>query len=247
MNLPRRQFLHLAAGGAALPAIPHSAWAQTYPTRPVRIIVGFPAGVAPRHSSRGSSVNGCRNGSVSQSSSRTGRALAAMSALKSSLGRRPPTATRSLLAVSSRCGINATLYEKLNFNFIRDIAPVAMIGLYPLCHGGKSRIAEPKPSPSSSPMPRPIRARSTWRQQEQTDLRPHLMGELIQDDGRRQTSSRATKRWSHAIYSADRYKSRLQSNNDRRSRYIKEGARVRPLAVKLRDAGRGAARRSGHE
>ena len=44
MKLPRRQFLHLAAGAAALPAVSHFAWAQTYPTRPVRIIVGFPAG-----------------------------------------------------------------------------------------------------------------------------------------------------------------------------------------------------------
>ena len=41
MNLPRRRFLHLAVGAAALPAVSHSAWAQAYPTRPVRIIVGF--------------------------------------------------------------------------------------------------------------------------------------------------------------------------------------------------------------
>src|SRR5262249_58083924 len=44
MKLPRRQFLHLAAGAAALPAVSHIAWAQTYPTRPVRIVVGFPPG-----------------------------------------------------------------------------------------------------------------------------------------------------------------------------------------------------------
>jgi tripartite-type tricarboxylate transporter receptor subunit TctC len=47
MKLPRRTFLHLAAGASALPAVPRIAWAQTYPTRPVRIIVGFPAGGAP--------------------------------------------------------------------------------------------------------------------------------------------------------------------------------------------------------
>ena len=46
MKLPHRQFLHLAAGAAALPAVSRFAWAQTYPTRPVRIIVGFPAGGA---------------------------------------------------------------------------------------------------------------------------------------------------------------------------------------------------------
>ena len=44
MKLPRRQFLHLAAGAAALPAVTRTAWAQTYPTRPVRLIVGYPAG-----------------------------------------------------------------------------------------------------------------------------------------------------------------------------------------------------------
>ena len=49
MKLPRRQFLHLAAGAAALPAVSRIAWAQTYPTRPVRLIVGFPAGSACRH------------------------------------------------------------------------------------------------------------------------------------------------------------------------------------------------------
>ena len=50
MKLPRRQFLHLAAGAAALPAVSRIAWAQTYPTRPVRMIVGFPAGGAPTSS-----------------------------------------------------------------------------------------------------------------------------------------------------------------------------------------------------
>ena len=44
MKLPRRKFLHLAAGASALPAVSHIAWAQTYPTRPVRIVVGFPPG-----------------------------------------------------------------------------------------------------------------------------------------------------------------------------------------------------------
>ena len=44
MKLPRRQFLHLAAGAAALPAVSRCAWAQAYPSRPVRIIVGYPAG-----------------------------------------------------------------------------------------------------------------------------------------------------------------------------------------------------------
>ena len=49
MKLPRREFLHLAAGAAALPAVSRFAWAQTYPSRPVRMVVGFAAGGANRH------------------------------------------------------------------------------------------------------------------------------------------------------------------------------------------------------
>jgi tripartite-type tricarboxylate transporter receptor subunit TctC len=53
MKFPRRQFLHPAAGAAALPALPHIAWAQTYPTRPVRIVIGFPpAGIRRSAKSR---------------------------------------------------------------------------------------------------------------------------------------------------------------------------------------------------
>jgi tripartite-type tricarboxylate transporter receptor subunit TctC len=47
MKLPRRQFLHLAAGAAALPAVPRLAWAQAYPSRPVRLVVTTPAGGSP--------------------------------------------------------------------------------------------------------------------------------------------------------------------------------------------------------
>ena len=123
MKLPhRRKFLHLAVGAAALPAVPRFAWGQSYPSRPVRIVVTFPAG---------------------STSDILARPLAQW--LQERLGQpfvidnRPgaggnigteavinaPSDGYTLLLVPLSSAINATLYDKLNFNFIRDIAPVA--------------------------------------------------------------------------------------------------------------------------
>ena len=87
------------------------------------------------------------------------------------------TATRSSWSVR-RHAINATLYDKLNFNFLRDIAPVAGIIRDALRHGGEPIGSRPRQFPSSSPMPRPIRARSTWRRAA-TERAAHLAGELL--------------------------------------------------------------------
>jgi hypothetical protein len=92
MKLPRRAFLHLAAGVAALPTITRIARAQAYPTRPLTLIVSFPP-VARPTSSRGSLVKRSRSGSASRWSSTTGRAAAAISPCRRSRARRP-TATR---------------------------------------------------------------------------------------------------------------------------------------------------------
>jgi tripartite-type tricarboxylate transporter receptor subunit TctC len=122
MKLPRRNFLHLAAGAAALPALSRIAWAQTYPTRPVRIIVGFAPG-----------------GTADIIARLTGQWLSERLGQPFIIENRPGGGTNiateavvratpdgyTVLMVGTAQAINATLYGKLNYNFIRDIAPVA--------------------------------------------------------------------------------------------------------------------------
>jgi tripartite-type tricarboxylate transporter receptor subunit TctC len=124
MKLPRRQFLHLAAGAAALPAFSRSAWAQAYPSRPVRIIVGFAPGGAYDIIARliGQWLSE-RLGQpfVIENRPGAGSNIATEAAVRTS----PDGYT--LLLVGLTNAINATLYDKLNFNFIRDVAPVAGI------------------------------------------------------------------------------------------------------------------------
>jgi tripartite-type tricarboxylate transporter receptor subunit TctC len=125
MKLPRRTFLHLAGGAAALPAVSRFAWAQAYPTRPVRIIVPFPAGQATDTIARlvGQSLSE-RLGQPFIIENRTGAGgnIATESVVRAT----PDGYTLLLVGVSN--AMNATLYKKLNFNFIREIAPVASIG-----------------------------------------------------------------------------------------------------------------------
>src|SRR6266699_4282797 len=120
--LGRRNFLHLVAGAAALPAASRFAWAQAYPTRPVRLIVGFaPAGgtdimarlIGPWLSER-----------LGQQFVIENRPGAGNNIGTEAVVRAPPDGY-TLLIVSSSNTINATLYDKLNFVFLRDIAPVA--------------------------------------------------------------------------------------------------------------------------
>jgi tripartite-type tricarboxylate transporter receptor subunit TctC len=125
MKLPRRTFLHLAAGAAALPAVSRIARAQTaYPTRPVRIIVGFAPGGAPDIVARllAPSLSE-RLGQPIIVENRTG---AGSNIATEAVVNAPPDG-HTLLLVSPPNFVNATLYEKLNYNFIRDIAPIAAL------------------------------------------------------------------------------------------------------------------------
>ena len=125
MNVPRRKFLHLAAGAAALPGLPRIALAQSYPSRPVRIIVPFPAGQASDNITRliGQSLSE-RLGQPFVIENRTG---AGGNIGTESVVRATPDGYMLLLVGVSNA-MNATLYKKLNFNFIREIVPVASIG-----------------------------------------------------------------------------------------------------------------------
>jgi tripartite-type tricarboxylate transporter receptor subunit TctC len=122
MKLCRRQFLRLAASAAALPAVPRFAWAQTYPTRPVRIIVGFPAGGAGDTLAR--LIGQWLQERLGQPFIVENRPGAGGNIATEAVVRAPADGYTLLLVVSANA-INAALYDKLNFNFVRDIAPVA--------------------------------------------------------------------------------------------------------------------------
>jgi tripartite-type tricarboxylate transporter receptor subunit TctC len=124
VKLPRRNFLHLAAGAAALSAVSDIAWAQTYPSRPVRIIVptatGSTADILVRLMGQWLSE---RLGQPFVVENRPGGGTN----IGTEAVVRAPADGYTLLWAASPNAINATLYDKLNFNFIRDIAPVASL------------------------------------------------------------------------------------------------------------------------
>jgi tripartite-type tricarboxylate transporter receptor subunit TctC len=128
MKLPRRQFLHLAAGAVALPAVSRIARAQAYPTRPVRIVVGFPpAGGADIFARLMGQSLSERLGQQFVIENRPGAA----SNIATEAVVRAPADGYTLLLVTNPNVVNATLYDKLNYNFIRDMAPVASLDRVP--------------------------------------------------------------------------------------------------------------------
>ena len=128
MKLPRRKFLHLAAGAVALPAVSRIARAETYPSRPVHLIIGYPPG-----------------GSADMTARFTGQWLSERLGQQFVIESRPGAGTNlateavvhaapdgyTLLLVAPANAINASLYDKLNFDFMRDIAPVAGLIRFP--------------------------------------------------------------------------------------------------------------------
>ena len=158
MKLPRRNFLHLAAGAAALPAVSRIARAQTYPSRPVRIIVGFAAGggydIVARLMGQWLSE---RLGQPFVIENRPG---AGTNIATEAVVNAPPDGD-TLLLVGSTNAINASFYRKLNFNFIRDIAPVSSITRQPQVMLTNTSF-QPRLFLRSSIMQRPTQARSTF-------------------------------------------------------------------------------------
>src|SRR6266436_411508 len=124
MKLPRRNFLHLAAGAAALPAVSRIARAQAYPTRPVRLIVPLaPAGASDITARLIGQWLSERLGQQFVIDNRPGGG----GNIGTEAVVRAPADGYTLLLVGSFNAVNATFYDKLNYNFIRDIAPVAGI------------------------------------------------------------------------------------------------------------------------
>jgi tripartite-type tricarboxylate transporter receptor subunit TctC len=126
MNLARRQFL--AASAAALPAFSRPARAQTYPLRPVRVVVGFPAGGAGDILAR--LIGQWLQERIGQAFMIDNRPGAAGNVAAEAVAKASPDGY-TLIVIGSPHVINATLYEKRNFNLIRDIAPVASIDRVP--------------------------------------------------------------------------------------------------------------------
>ena len=125
MKLPRRQFLHLAAGAAALPAVSRVAWAQAYPSRPVRVIVPFAAAGTTDILAR--LIGQWLSERLGQSfivENRPG----ASTMIGTEAVVRSPADGYTLMVFGTASAINATLYEnKIKYDFLRDIAPVAGI------------------------------------------------------------------------------------------------------------------------
>ena len=189
MRLSRRRFLPLATTGLALPALSATALAQAYPVRPVRIVVGYPAGGPIDIVAR--LVGEALSERLGQPFIIENRPGAGGNVGAETVVRAPPDGY-TLLLVGSNNYINATLYDTLSFNFIRDIAPIASIGRTPL-------VMEVNPSVPAGSVPEFIAyARAASRQAQRGIGRcrytgPHGWGAL-QDDGWREHGSRAVSR-----------------------------------------------------
>ena len=199
MKLPRRRFLHLAAGAAALPAVSRFARAQAYPSRPVRLIIGYPPG-----------------GSADITARLTGQWLSERLGQPVVIESRPGAATNlateavvraapdgyTLLLVAPANAINATLYDKLSFDFLRDIVPVAGIIRFP-------NVVVVNPSLPIKTIPGIDRlCQGQSRQAQHGVLRQRLddphVGRAVQDADRHQHGPRALPRRRAGAHRSDR-------------------------------------------
>jgi tripartite-type tricarboxylate transporter receptor subunit TctC len=143
VKLPRRQFLHLASGAAAVPAVSRFAWAQSYPTKPVRIVCGYPpGGVVDIYARLIAQWLSERLGQpfIVENKPGAGGTIAAETVLRAA-----PDGLTLLLATSADAW-NTTLYDNLKFNFARDVAAVA-----PISRGPGVLVVHPSLPPKSVP------------------------------------------------------------------------------------------------
>ena len=158
MKLPRRQFLQLTTGAVALSAGARLVWAQAYPTRPVRLIVPFGSAGATDITAR--LIGQWLSERLGQQFVIENRPGAGGNIATEAVVHAAPDGY-TLLYVTTANASNATLYGKLNFNFVRDIAPIAPIVSFPYIMVVNPRFL-PRRFPSSLPMPRPVPAKSIW-------------------------------------------------------------------------------------
>src|SRR4051812_30150860 len=130
MKLPRRRFLHLAGSAVALPTVSRLAWAQTYPTRPVRWVVAFPPGGASDILAR--LIGQWLSERLGQPFVIEMRPGAGGNVGTEAVVNAPPDGYTLLMVNAAPSAINATLYDKLGFNFLRDMAPVGGVVRTPL-------------------------------------------------------------------------------------------------------------------
>src|SRR5579864_9561107 len=158
MTIARRQFLNLAAGAAALPALSRLARADTYPSRPVHLVV-------PQAAASSTDIHARLIGQFLQDHLGQAFVIDVKPGAGGNVGTeavvRAAPDGYTLLTVNSQNAISPALYPELPFNFLRDIAPVGQISLAPLIMEVIRRFL-PTPLPNSSPMPKPIPARSAW-------------------------------------------------------------------------------------
>src|SRR5262245_33047733 len=199
MKLLRRNFLHLAAGAAALSAASRFAWAQAYPARPVRIIVGFSAGgptdIVARVMAQWLSE---RLGHQFVVENRAGAA----SNIGTEAALRSPPDGYTLLQVTSSNAVNATFYENLSFDFINDIAPVGAIIRVPF-------VMEVNPSVPARTVPEFIAyAKANPGRINMasggTGTSIHICRRALQDDGRDQPRTCALSRLGACTHRHDR-------------------------------------------
>jgi tripartite-type tricarboxylate transporter receptor subunit TctC len=174
MKLPRRTFLHLAAGAAALPSVSRRARAQDYPSRPVRIVASAPPGgnfdLLARLFGQWLSE---RLGQPFIIDNRPGGGTN----IGTEVVVRAPADGYTLLVVGPPAAINATLYDKLNFNFIRDIAPIAAIVRVPqvlVVHSSVPAKTVPEFIAYTKANPGKVNVASAG-----TGTTPHMAGELF--------------------------------------------------------------------
>ena len=156
MSIQRRRLLLLAAGAVAARAVSRAAWAQGYPTRPVRIIVGYPAGGGADFNAR--LMGQWLSERLGQSFIVENRPGAASNIATEAVVRAAPDGY-TLLLVNINNAVNATSYDKLSFNFVHDITPIALLAA---CRSSWQCIRrfQRRPFLNSSPIPRQTRARS---------------------------------------------------------------------------------------